>query len=753
MSEPSAKLAYVKVLFRVKVDLNKDVCAQTELPPSDLVKRTKSKLESVKKSGEIISYIIHDDLLNQCWARIREDKSLDPSKVISVVLGEGVPALNGVKITKSTNIKSLADLTILAPIKEVRHWRVECFNSFVNHQIGLFNPGKMANQAQVMGAYQRAIRGEKVTRLPLSQQPLMEDEASKPFSIIANKARKEVGMILRSMSIFSEGLTIDHVVKAFKDASDKILKNYGSGYRFLTNEVKASLETAMSGPEFLGIDLPVVVLGGVVVGENIAEKKATLPSHYPGAGKLSLKIPDNKMSAEISNFSLDFYDDPSFTVDQEWIEKELNRYGIAEKCYKPYLRGALEYIRKGEDLNEIIIAKGKDPSPGAKPYIFETYKQAAPIKEDLDKDIVDIRALQQRSIVKAGAVFAEVRYEFEPQQGYDIYGNGVEPKRGEKINVNLGENVEERDGKYYAVIDGIPVIDEKKIAISSILVHKGDVNLRTGNINFDGPVEILGSVDNGALIEATGDIFVKGTVRGAVLKSKGSIEVLGGVVTGEKGKISAAADIKAEFCENSKIQCGGNLLVKKAILNSQIIAGQSIEVLDRQEGLLAGGMISCLDFLKVANLGFKIGAKTKLNIGVDWKSEIAVRIREARIENLRETQAKDRASLREITSKRSAQMTAKHKEKKVYFQQRLQKIRPIIEKAEAHLEVARTQLTYNNNAQIHVEHNIHSNNEITISGNKVAIANDLAGVAIFGKKRRGSHILSIEEARAEEEAS
>jgi uncharacterized protein (DUF342 family) len=746
LSEQVAKLAYVKGIFRIKIELSKAAANQSELPPEDWMLRAKAKMTSVKDAGEIVNYVTHESTLNQCWQKLREADESVANRSISIVLAEGIPNLSGITIKKSEDSKYLIELGIQASSDVVKEWRLESFMSYVNFEVKKYYPDLKVNQGQVVAAYHRASQGCQVHQALLSAQPGLGDEDNKAVSMIGNKAKKEVYMVIRDLRELADPAKLEQIMGSLKGACERVLKEHGAGYRFLNVSVRAAIENVIQGPESLGVDLPVVILGGLVI-ESLSKEKLpqNVPS-YPGIGKLELIIDDDKMTAHISKFSMDLYDDASMKLDQYWLIKELKRQNIAENAFKPYLRGVLERMNKKEDLNEIMVAKGTDPIPGSQPYLFETYKQASVEGINLDTDTLDMRSIQKQNIVTAGKIIAEVRYKKEPVFGSDIYGNRMIPGKSEGINIIVGDTVEERNGKYYAKIDGMPLIeDHKKISISSILVHKGDVNLRSGHIVFDGPVRIEGSVDNGAVVRANGDVFIKGTVRGAVVISSRNIEILGGVITGEKGKVSAMGDVKAEFCENSTISCGGNLFVKKAILNSRLTVGQSIEVMSREDGIVAGGLISCSKMLKTANLGFKNGTKTHLNIGVDWKAEVSFRLKEKRYEDLVSNQTQDRLSLRELTSKRNEQMTPKHQEKKIYYQKRLQRIRTVIEKATEQMEKAKTKLTYNVGAQILVNKFLFSNTDIRISGQQINLVQDLIGVAILAKKRRGSHILSIEE--------
>src|SRR5690606_24026810 len=142
-----------------------------------------------------------------------------------------------------------------------------------------------------------------------------------------------------------------------------------------------------------------------------------------------------------------------------------------------------------------------------------SYRDAqARVSGDLDEDEIDLREIQQRNTVSAGQLVAEIRYEEPPAAGKNVFGEEISPPDDDEIIVQTGDGIVAKGkNKFYAAADGLPTINEQTITLSKVLVHEGDVNLRTGNIRFDGPVEIKGSIDASAVVETTGDLIVHGT--------------------------------------------------------------------------------------------------------------------------------------------------------------------------------------------------------------------------------------------------
>ena len=87
------------------------------------------------------------------------------------------------------------------------------------------------------------------------------------------------------------------------------------------------------------------------------------------------------------------------------------------------------------------------------------------------------------------------------------------------------------------------------------------MNLKSGNIIFDGPVEIRGDIDQGATVEATGDIKIIGNVEAATVRSrKGSVVVDGVIIL---KRTDRSQRYPSHFIENSQVVAGERLLVQK----------------------------------------------------------------------------------------------------------------------------------------------------------------------------------------------
>jgi uncharacterized protein (DUF342 family) len=149
--------------------------------------------------------------------------------------------------------------------------------------------------------------------------------------------------------------------------------------------------------------------------------------------------------------------------------------------------------------------------------------------------------------------------------------------------------------------------------------------------------------------------------------------------------------------------------------------------------------------LITGSLGTARGSITSASVGVDWKVARSIDIKQRRLENLKKRLADDRLALRDLTQKKPAQMTAKHREQKDELQARLPRMRTMTETLEQLISSAAATVTYNATSRIIVKEVLFANVHITVSGQIVPIVNDVREVAINPKRIRGSYVSPLDD--------
>lgn len=186
-----------------------------------------------------------------------------------------------------------------------------------------------------------------------------------------------------------------------------------------------------------------------------------------------------------------------------------------------------------------------------------------------------------------------------------------------------------------AMVSGQPVRCGNGVNVESVLQLRG-VNMATGNIAFDGTVNIEGEVLPGMKVNASGDIVVTGVVDNAVLTAGGDIRVSGGIIA--KSRVSAGGAVSVRFVENAQVQAGTNIVVEDSALQAELQANNQIIVglKSTQRGRLAGGSARAMMLIRTPILGSSTSGVTQLLLGVNPVLEARYQELLHRIEKQRE---------------------------------------------------------------------------------------------------------------------
>src|SRR5690606_22320245 len=111
-----------------------------------------------------------------------------------------------------------------------------------------------------------------------------------------------------------------------------------------------------------------------------------------------------------------------------------------------------------------------------------------------------------------------------------------------------------------------------------------NVDLNTGNIDFDGSLEVSGDVTSGFVVQATGDIFIRGTVEKARVEARKNLVVTGGVIGEDLGRdddnnlilrthLKAGGTLSAKFVSLAELAAGEDIQVREYVMQSHLRAG------------------------------------------------------------------------------------------------------------------------------------------------------------------------------------
>lgn len=336
-------------------------------------------------------------------------------------------------------------------------------------------------------------------------------------------------------------------------------------------------------------------------------KQRTLPIRE----EFALNISENKMQA-IGRFYPPSNDGKY--IDKSEIYSDLRfknvTYGIQEEAIN-------EFIKERCYCTNIILALGKEVRHGRDAYIeylFNTDLKARPtLQEDGSVDFFHLNIINH---VKTGDCLARLHPEDPGDDGMDVYGNPIKPKNVKRELLKFGRNIQlsENRRELYSEVDGHVNLVEGKVFVSNVMVVE-NVDLSTGDIDYDGNVQVNGNVCSNFKINARGNVEVKGVVEGAQIIASGNVTIARGVNGMSKGVIIAGGNVVAQFVENARIDAKG-YVESGSILHSNVSAGTEIRV-SGKKGFITGGYVCATNLIEVKTLGSELGANTIVEIGVN----------------------------------------------------------------------------------------------------------------------------------------
>lgn len=271
-------------------------------------------------------------------------------------------------------------------------------------------------------------------------------------------------------------------------------------------------------------------------------------------------------------------------------------------------------------VSDIVVARGRRPLEEIPPYLVVSEAFAEkPRKEEPNAARIDFRELSLFTLVKKGDVLATLVPKQDGKMGNNVRGAAVAfrkapvpyPKPGRNTKWETGSVVAECDGKFQATRD-IFWVDE-------VLEVEGDLDLRTGNIDFPGDVVIKGELRDGFVVKAGKSILCMGAIGAARIECKGDLVTKSGVLGKDKAVLYVGGAMEAKFIEGCTLSAEGPVRVLTSVLNATINTRDRLDMGDR--GIIIGGMVNSANGVSAAQIGSERGPRTEIHCGTDFNVE------------------------------------------------------------------------------------------------------------------------------------
>ncbi len=302
-------------------------------------------------------------------------------------------------------------------------------------------------------------------------------------------------------------------------------------------------------------------------------------------------------------------------ITMDSVIKELRFHNVVYGIQMSVLQD--HFMSDGIYCTDLVVALGREPRHGTDAcikYYFNTDIHARPTLKD--DGTVDYFHLNMLNPCKKGQLLAEIIPEDEGEYGMTVQGAKIRPRQVKKTHLEFGHNIEisEDRRKLTSLVDGHVSLVEGKVFVSDVYVVE-NVDLSTGNIDFEGSVQVNGNVSSNFVIRAGSNVIISGVVEGAYIEAGGSIIIARGMNGMAKGTLKAGGNIVAKFLENATASAGGYVSTE-SILHSNVTAATEIQV-NGKRGFITGGHVRAGQKIEVKTLGATLGAPTVVEVGVN----------------------------------------------------------------------------------------------------------------------------------------
>ena len=299
----------------------------------------------------------------------------------------------------------------------------------------------------------------------------------------------------------------------------------------------------------------------------------------------------------------------------------LGKVGVVKGINESLLQSLgkkLDNVPPGTVLSE-TVAEGTAPghSRQAKLELLVLPVQDRLMKPKLrDNGTVDMHDFGEIEMVEVGEPLMRRIPPVEGAPGFNVMGETVPAPTPQDRTLNVGEGTAisaQDENLLVAARRGVPLkIDSGMLVSDAYCV--GDVDLQTGNVDFDGTVVVKGSVREGMLVKATGKVLIRDYLESATVIAGDEVVVGKGVLgrqrnsaEGESGysvQIETPGPVFANYIQYAKVTSSSTVTAAKHVMHSDLSGSEVLVVSPKKtEGKIIGGVIRPLLKLHCNTLG------------------------------------------------------------------------------------------------------------------------------------------------------
>ncbi|MBC7532196.1 MAG: DUF342 domain-containing protein [Oligoflexus sp.] len=745
-SPNSIQLTFNSRLKRARLEFKVEECLKSRKPPKELLNRLEDRFKEERNDGFIETFLIFNKRLEELWSYVRASEGeIDPERVVKFTIAQGGRIYNEIKIESFKNL-GYATLSCKMPPKKMSSIS---FNAFLFNVMLMLDQQDYAisvDRGQMRFLYLMLKNGQALEEVKLVAQPKVDDVTSSGFVVRINPQLHYATLHVFDPEWLSNEVNCKKLLKEARVALKKVNVKQVK-MNFLERHSIEKISSLLTKTQALGFGMPYDLLIAYDEQYRLNANLLTadkITSEHDLQSLTAPKAKHRRLRGDHFQFELDpagmkanliAVDDKvakiRTSIDVAWMTAELNKVGITFG-FEEGLPELVENLRKGENVVGTVVAKGKAAEPGEKLALVLSSK----IEESSDEQL-DMRERQNHKIVHTDEMVAEVRYT-DGVAGTTVTGKSFFARgSAAALGIHSGDGIiVKHDCQFFATRDGLLSNEAGILSCQAVYVHKGSINLASGNLRFEGSVVVEGDIESGATVDINGSLIVKGSIDSAKVKCTGDIEVKGGVNTGKRGSLQVGGSANLGFVENSVMQIKHDLTVQRLITHSWIVCGGVIQVKDESKGTIIGGLLCSWQAIVTPHFGADKGHTTQCRIGSNYQDEIRLQRLSQRLKRFQEASEENLRSVA-LLEKPGARLSEAQKKHHEYIQKNSQRYERILGKLKEFKTTLDQNMVYNQDATLVVTGIIDKNTMVWICGKKIAVQTNYKGVLLSPKVSKG----------------
>ncbi len=313
-------------------------------------------------------------------------------------------------------------------------------------------------------------------------------------------------------------------------------------------------------------------------------------------------------------------------LDENLLNVALADAGIYKECCNSKI---IEKILSEKTADHVKIAEGiipKDGEDAAFEALVKEVEYSSPKESKTGK--IDLREVISFTLVEAGVPLMKRTPAKQGINGRNVKGQVIPAYEGDDTPFDEklpGVEISQDDPDLLiSSCKGHPVILARGVRVDNTIVVN-NVDMSTGNIDYDGSILVKGEVKAGMKISVTGDIIVKGVVTKATLNAKNNITIECGAIGSDPSKdgeespptvLKAGGNIQAQYINLADIHAGRDIIVREYISHCTTSAKQKVLVGQAGgKGRIFGGECYGQAGIFANSIGANGGIKTMITVG------------------------------------------------------------------------------------------------------------------------------------------